>query len=191
MEYFPSHSLADELQDGVPLNSKRGLKIVWDICRGIGSAHQLGIVHRDLKPPNILLNDNHLVKVVDFGLAAASQAESRLTKTGVLLGTPTYMAPEQVRNRTIDVRTDVYSLGIIMYEMFTGRPPYAADDPMSILFQHIEGKPTPPREIQPDLSPAIEGMILKAMEVEPAKRFQTMDELRKGIVALSKNYMRE
>jgi serine/threonine-protein kinase len=191
MEYFPSHSLADELQDGVPLTPKRGLKIVWDICRGIGSAHQLGIVHRDLKPPNILLNDNNLVKVVDFGLAAASQAESRLTKTGVLLGTPTYMAPEQVRNRAIDVRTDIYSLGIIMYEMFTGRPPYAADDPMSVLFQHIEGKPMPPREIQPDLPAAIEGMILKAMEVEPANRFQTMDDLRKGIVALSKNYMRE
>jgi serine/threonine-protein kinase len=191
MEYFPSHSLADELQDGVPLHPKRGLKIVWDICRGIGSAHQLGIVHRDLKPPNILLNDHNLVKVVDFGLAAASQVESRLTKTGVLLGTPTYMAPEQVRNRAIDVRTDIYSLGIIMYEMFTGHPPYTADDPMSVLFQHIEGKPTPPREIQPDLPSAIEGIILKAMEVEPANRFQTMDDLRKGIVALSKNCMRE
>lgn len=186
MEYFPSHSLADELRDGIPINTRRGLKIVWDICRGIGSAHQLGIVHRDLKPPNILINDSNLVKVVDFGLAAVTNAESRLTRTGVLLGTPTYMAPEQVRNRTIDARTDIYSLGVIMYEMFTGHPPYVADDPMSILFQHVEGKPAPPRQTQPDISPMLESIILKAMEVSPAKRFQSMDELRKSIVALSK-----
>jgi serine/threonine-protein kinase len=189
MEYFPSHSLADELKQGA-LSMKRGLKIIWDICRGMSVAHQVGIVHRDLKPPNILINDNSLVKVVDFGLAAVNHDDSRLTRTGILLGTPTYMAPEQVRARTIDARTDIYSLGVIMYEVFTGKPPYAADDPMAILFQHVEGNPTPPRQLKPDMLPGLEAIILKAMWVDPAKRFQTMDDLRRSIVALSKQEVR-
>ncbi len=185
MEYFPSHNLAEELKQG-PLNVKRGLKIVWDICRGMSAAHQVGVVHRDLKPPNILINETGIVKVVDFGLAAVSHGDARLTKTGVLLGTPTYMAPEQVRARTIDARTDIYSLGIIMYEMFTGKPPYVADDPMAILFQHVEGHPKPPRETNADIPLGVEAIILKALWVDPAQRFQTMDELRRSIYALSK-----
>lgn len=189
MEYFPSHSLTEEMQHG-PLPVKRGLKIIWDICRGMSAAHQAGVVHRDLKPPNILLNEAGLVKVVDFGLAAVSHADARLTKTGVLLGTPTYMAPEQVRTRTIDARTDIYSLGVIMYELFTGRAPYVADDPMAILFQHVEGNPTPPRQLKEDIPPGLEAIIMKAMWVDPAKRFQTMDDLRRSIVALSKQEVR-
>ena len=189
MEYFPSHSLSDELKQG-PISLKRGLKIVWDICRGLSAAHQVGVVHRDIKPPNILINDSGLVKVVDFGLAALSHADARLTKTGVLLGTPTYMAPEQVRARTIDARTDIYSLGVIMYEICTGRPPYVADDPMAILFQHVEGNPTPPRQLKPDIPAAVEAIIIQAMCVDPAKRFQSMDDLRRRIFALSKQDMR-
>jgi serine/threonine-protein kinase len=186
MEYFPSHNLSDALQGGIPLNIKRGLKIVWDICRGMGAAHQANVVHRDLKPPNILINDHGVVKVVDFGLASINHAESRLTRTGVLLGTPTYMAPEQVRSRTIDARTDIYSLGVIMYEIFTGRPPYEGDDPMAVLFQHVEGKPTPPRQVQADITPGLEAVILKAMATDPDKRYQSMDALRRGIADLTK-----
>jgi serine/threonine-protein kinase len=189
MEYFPSHSLTDEMKQ-CPIPVKRGLKIIWDICRGMSAAHQVGVVHRDLKPPNILLNDQGLVKVVDFGLAAVNHADSRLTRTGVILGTPTYMAPEQVRARTIDARTDIYSLGVIMYEIFTGRAPYVADDPMAILFQHVEGNPTPPRQLKVDIPPGLEKIILQAMYVDPAKRFQTMDDLRRSIVALSKQEAR-
>jgi serine/threonine-protein kinase len=189
MEYFSSHSLSDELKQG-PIGLKRGLKIVWDICRGMSAAHQVGVVHRDLKPPNILLNESGLVKVVDFGLAALNHADARLTRTGVLIGTPTYMAPEQVRARTIDARTDIYSLGVIMYEIFTGRPPYVADDPMAILFQHVEGNPTPPRQLKPEIPAAVETIMLKAMWVDPAKRFQSMDDLRKSIFALSKQEVR-
>jgi serine/threonine-protein kinase len=189
MEYFPSHSLSDELKQG-PLSLKRGLKIVWDICCGMRAAHQAGVVHRDLKPPNILLNAHGLVKVVDFGLAALNHTDARLTRTGVLIGTPTYMAPEQVRARTIDARTDIYSLGVIMYEIFTGRPPYVADDPMAVLFQHVEGKPTPPRQLKPEIPAAVEAIMLKAMWVDPARRFQSMDDLRKSILALSKQDVR-
>ena len=142
-------------------------------------AQLAGVVHRDLKPANILINDDDLVKIVDFGLAAAARkADARLTKSGILVGTPTYMAPEQVRGRTIDSRTDIYTLGIIMYEMLVGEAPYKGDESMAILFQHTEGKATPPREINPDIPEAMEAIILKAMAVEPEQRFQTFDELR-------------
>jgi serine/threonine-protein kinase len=186
MEFFPSHSLADELHAGEPLSLKRGLKIIWDVCRGVGAAHQANVVHRDLKPPNILINDSGTVKIVDFGVAAVtSDMNTRLTRIGTLLGTPTYMAPEQVRSRTIDARTDIYSLGVIMYEIFTGRPPYMGDD-MAVLFQHVEGKPTPPHELNPDLGPALEAIILKAMAVEPEQRFQTVEALRQTLLEFSR-----
>jgi serine/threonine-protein kinase len=186
MEYFPGHSLDKELQDGKPLNTKRGLKILWDVCRGIGAAHQVDVVHRDLKPPNILINDQGVVKIVDFGVAAVtSDMSTRLTRVGTLIGTPTYMAPEQVRSRDIDTRTDIYSLGVIMYEIFTGRPPYVGDD-MAVLFQHVEGNPVPPRQVNPDLPPGLEEIILKAMAVDPGQRFQSFDELRKNLIVFLK-----
>jgi HEAT repeat protein len=182
MEYFPSHNLAEELAREAPIDLKRGLKIVWAVCRGVGAAHQVDVVHRDLKPPNILIDNAGLVKIVDFGVAAVtSDMATRLTRVGTLLGTPTYMAPEQVRSRNIDARTDIYSLGVIMYEMFTGRPPYIGED-MSVLFQHVEGNPAPPRQINPDLAPELEAIILKAMAVDPDQRFQNVDELRKSLV---------
>jgi serine/threonine-protein kinase len=186
MEYFPSHTLADELRDGTPLNIKRGLKIIWDVCRGIGAAHQVNIVHRDVKPLNILLNDQNVVKVVDFGVAAVtSQMGTRLTRAGTLLGTPTYVAPEQVRSRAIDARTDIYSLGVVMYECFTGRPPYLGDD-MSVLFQHVEGNVTPPQQLNSDIPSPLAEIILKTMAVDPDQRFQSMDELRKSLVEFSR-----
>jgi HEAT repeat protein/tRNA A-37 threonylcarbamoyl transferase component Bud32 len=186
MEYFLSHNLAAELQEGEPLSLKRGLKIIWDVCRGIGAAHQVNVVHRDLKPPNILINDIGVVKIVDFGVAAvSSDIGTRLTRVGTLLGTPTYMAPEQVRSLTIDARTDIYSLGVIMYEMFTGRPPYVGED-MAVLFQHVEGNPVPPGQINQDLAPALETIILKAMAVDPEQRFQSVEALRKSLVNFSR-----
>jgi len=184
MEYFPSHSLADEIRHnkGKTFDIQRSIELVIGICRGMAPAQLAGVVHRDLKPANILINDDDLVKIVDFGLAAAARkADARLTKSGILIGTPTYMAPEQVRGRTIDSRTDIYTLGIIMYEMLVGEAPYKADESMAILFQHVEGKVTPPREINPDIPKAMEAIILKAMAVDPEQRFQTFDELRKEL----------
>ncbi|ETW93407.1 MAG: hypothetical protein ETSY1_39400 [Candidatus Entotheonella factor] len=186
MEYFPSHTLADELQGERPINIKRGIKIIFDVCRGISVAHQLNIVHRDLKPLNILINDQSMVKVVDFGVAAVTNnSGTRLTRVGTLLGTPAYVAPEQVRSRAIDARTDIYSLGVVMYEVFTGRPPYTGDD-MSILFQHVEGNLTRPIDVNSNIPPALDAIIRKAMSVDPDKRFHNVDELRKSLVDLSR-----
>jgi serine/threonine-protein kinase len=187
MEYFPSHNLSDEIPGNTPIPLQRGLYILWHICRGMHAAHQVKIIHRDLKPPNVLINDAGMVKIVDFGLAAAvSEAASRLTRTGALLGTPLYMAPEQVQNHTIDVRTDIYSLGIMMYEMFTGRPPYTGDNPMTILYQHLEGKAPPPCELNPKLVPELQAIIQKAMAVAPSQRFQSMEALGKSLIPLLK-----
>jgi serine/threonine-protein kinase len=183
MEYFPSHTLASE---GLPLLLPRGLKIMDDICKGMSVAHHANIVHRDLKPQNILIDEHDLVKIVDFGLAAGvSPTDSRLTQRSARMGTPTYMAPEQVRGGDIDTRTDIYSLGIIMYELFTGRPPYVGKDPIEIVFQHVEGKPKAPRDLVPDLPPALEAVILKAMAVLPDNRFQNVDALRETLATLA------
>jgi len=191
MEYFPSHSLSAEMPRRTPMDPQRALRILWYICRGMHAAHQVKIIHRDLKPPNVLISDAGVVKIVDFGLAAAvSDTATRLTRTGALLGTPLYMAPEQVQNRKIDVRTDIYSLGIMMYEMLTGRPPYCGNNPMAILYQHLEGKATPPRELNAALAPELEAIVLKAMAVDPAQRFQSMEALGKSLVPLLKQSTR-
>jgi serine/threonine-protein kinase len=183
MEYFPSHTLSSE---AMPLPIPRGLNIIGDICKGMSVAHQANIVHRDLKPHNILIDEHDLVKIVDFGLAAGvSPTDSRLTQRSARMGTPAYMAPEQVRGGSVDPRTDIYSLGIIMYELFTGKTPYVGKDPIEIAFQHVEGKPKPPREHAPDLPPVLEAVILKAMAVQPDDRFQNMDILRETLAALA------
>src|SRR5262252_7824020 len=183
MEYFPSHTLSSE---ALPLPIPRGLNIIADICKGMSVAHQADIVHRDLKPHNILINEHDLVKIVDFGLAAGvSPTDSRLTQRSARMGTPAYMAPEQVRGGSVDPRTDIYSLGIIMYELFTGKTPYVGKDPIETAFQHVEGKPKPPREHAPDLPPVLEAMILKAMAVQPEDRFQSMDAVRETLAALA------
>jgi HEAT repeat protein len=185
MEYFQSQSFADELKRAKMLEPPRGLKLFRDICRGMSAAHQAQIVHRDLKPQNVLINADDLVKIVDFGLAAAvSAADPRLTRSGFLVGTPAYIAPEQVQGQPLDARTDIYSLGVIMYESFTGRPPYRGQDTMTVLYQHIEGKAPPPRQLNKTLSPELEAVILGAMAVDPEKRYQSMDVLRESIEAL-------
>ncbi len=179
MEYFHSHSLSYEIKNKMTTNRLRMINILLDICKGMSFAHRANVVHRDLKPANILVDDNDIVKIVDFGLAAAaSQTDSRITKSGILVGTPTYMAPEQVRDKEIDARTDIYSLGILMYEIFTGRPPYKGKDSMAILFQHVEGKAKRPIELVEDLPKTLDEIIMKALKVDPKKRYQSVDELR-------------
>jgi serine/threonine-protein kinase len=191
MEYFPSHTLAAEIKSGMPIETHRALRMLRDINHGMSVAHHAQIVHRDLKPANILINDEGLAKVVDFGLAAAiSHMDSRLTRSGVVIGTPTYMAPEQVRGGSIDARTDIYSLGVIMYEIFTGRPPYLGEDPLSILYQHMEGNCTPPRTLNAAIMSEMEAVILKAMAVDPARRFPSIDELQAGLDVLSEREVR-
>ncbi|MEJ2397795.1 MAG: serine/threonine-protein kinase [Gammaproteobacteria bacterium] len=185
MEYFESHSMAFEIKMNKNPNTARMLKIFIDICKGVGYAHSRDVIHRDLKPANILINDNDEVKIVDFGLAAAaSSADSRITRTGILVGTPTYMAPEQVRARAIDQRTDIYSLGVLLYEVFVGRAPYKGEDHLATLFQHVEGKAVPPHQANPKISESLSNVIMKAMAVDPNARYQKAEDLMKDIQLL-------
>jgi serine/threonine-protein kinase len=179
MEFFPSHTLGAEIVNEKPLELKRALQFGIDIATGMTVAHQVGIVHRDLKPANVLINDEGLLKIVDFGVAAAQrEGDTQLTKTGYVIGSPKYMAPEQILGRKVDERADVYALGVMMYEMLTGIPPYSRGDHMAVMYQHVQGKARAPQEINPTLSANLAECVVKAMAVDKAKRFQTMEEYR-------------
>jgi eukaryotic-like serine/threonine-protein kinase len=178
MEYFPSHTLGSEVVNEKPVELKRALQFATDICTGMTVAHQVGIVHRDLKPANVLINQEGLLKIVDFGVAAAHrEGDTQLTKTGYVIGSPKYMAPEQILGKKVDERADIYALGVIMYEMVTGVPPYTRGDHMSVMYQHVQGKARPPQEVNPALPPGLSDLVVKAMAVDKAKRFQSMGEL--------------
>jgi len=149
------------------------------MCTGMAVAHKVGIVHRDLKPANVLINNEGLLKIVDFGVAAAHrEGDTQLTKTGYVIGSPKYMAPEQILGRKVDERADIYAVGVILYEMFTGQPPYSRGDHMAVMYQHVQGKARPPLELNPKLPVGIADLIMKSMAVDKTKRFQTMDEMR-------------
>ena len=179
MEYFPSHTLGGEIVNEKPVALKRAVKFAIDIATGMAVAHLAGIVHRDLKPANVLIDNDLLLKIVDFGVAAAqTQGDTQLTKTGYVIGSPKYMAPEQILGKKVDERADIYSLGVIMYEMFAGVPPYSRGDHMSVMYQHVQGKARQPIEINKELPVELNSLVMKCMSLDKSKRAQSMDELR-------------
>ncbi len=179
MEYFPSHTLGAEIVGEKPMELKRALGFAIDICTGMTVAHQVGVVHRDLKPANLLINNEGLLKIVDFGVAAAQrEGDTQLTKTGYVIGSPKYMAPEQILGKKVDQRADVYALGVILYEMLTGVPPYSRGDHMSVMYQHVQGKARTPKDQNPALPEGLSEAVMQAMAVDKTKRFQTMDEFK-------------
>jgi len=179
MEYFPSHTLGAEIANEKPMPPKKALTFGTDICIGMSVAHQQGIIHRDLKPANILINDAGLLKIVDFGVAAAAKSgDTQLTKTGYVIGSPKYMAPEQILGKKVDERADIYSLGVIMYEMLAGNPPYSRGDHMSVMYQHVQGKAQPLNEANPKVPREIADVVTKTMQVDKLKRYASMEELR-------------
>jgi eukaryotic-like serine/threonine-protein kinase len=169
MEYFQGRTLAE-------LMAQRGIvpiKDVQDILQQVGSgleaAHQAGVIHRDLKPSNVLVGERGAVKLIDFGLATTGFGDG-LTATGAILGTPHYMAPEQVRGKNIDVRTDIYALGALSYHLVTGRPPFSGDNAIAIGFAHLSEPPTPPRQLRKDCPVKLEAAILAALAKAPDDR---------------------
>jgi len=179
MEYFPGHTLGSEIVNEQPLPLDRAIRYATDIATGMQIAHQAGIVHRDLKPANIMINNEGLLKILDFGVAAAQkEGDTQLTKTGYVIGSPKYMAPEQILGKKVDARADIYSLGVIMYEMTTGQPPYSRGDHMSVMYQHVQGKAKSPIDVNPRLPKPVSELVAKAMSVDKMKRFQNMEEIR-------------
>jgi eukaryotic-like serine/threonine-protein kinase len=179
MEYFASHPLSDELKDEKPLPLKRALQYSMDIATGMQVAHQAGIIHRDLKPANVLIDDNSLLKIVDFGVAAArASGDTQLTRTGYVIGSPKYMAPEQILGKKVDEKADVYSLGVMLYEMLTGFAPYTRGDHMSVMYQHVQGKAKRARDLNPNVSQELSDFVARCMSVDKSKRYASMDEVR-------------
>ncbi|MGE0189471.1 MAG: HEAT repeat domain-containing protein [Steroidobacteraceae bacterium] len=184
MEYFPSHPLGAEVKADQPMDTKQAVKYGCDIATGMAVAHLAGIVHRDLKPANILVNSEKFLKIVDFGVAAAhKEGDTQLTKTGFVIGSPKYMAPEQILGKKVDERADIYSLGVILYEMLTGMPPYSRGDHMAVMYQHVQGKTKAPIDVNPTLPKGLSDLVAKAMLVDKTKRHQSMDELRLALEA--------
>jgi serine/threonine-protein kinase len=178
MEYFPSHTLGGEIVNNKPMDFKRAMQFSTDMATGMAVAHQAGVIHRDLKPANILVNDESLLKIVDFGVAAAaSSGDTQLTKTGYVIGSPKYMAPEQILGKKVDETADIYSIGVIMYEMVTGIPPYSRGDHMSVMYQHVQGKAKLCNEINKNIPEEFSNIITKAMSVDKSKRYQSMNDL--------------
>jgi serine/threonine-protein kinase len=183
MEYFASHPLSSELKEEEPLPFDRAMRYGADIATGMFVAHQAGVIHRDLKPANVLIDKTGLVKVVDFGVAAArASGDTQLTRTGYVIGSPKYMAPEQILGKKVDEKADIYSLGVILYEMLTGFAPYTRGDHMSVMYQHVQGKAKPARELNPNIPQELSDVVSRCMAVDKSKRFSTMEELR-GVIA--------
>jgi serine/threonine-protein kinase len=183
MEYFASHPLSDELKDEKPLPLKRSIQYSMDIATGMQVAHQAGVIHRDLKPANVLINDDGLLKVVDFGVAAArASGDTQLTRTGYVIGSPKYMAPEQILGKKVDEKADIYSLGVMLYEMLTGVAPYTRGDHMAVMYQHVQGKANRARDVNPGVSQELSDLVARCMAVDKSKRFSSMDEVRLALL---------
>jgi serine/threonine protein kinase len=181
MEFVEGESLRTALNRFGGLAVRKALGMALQICSGLKEAHAQGIVHRDLKPENVMIDAQGNVKIMDFGIARSMEAATRLT--GSMMGTPAYMAPEQVTGKPVDYRTDVYSLGLILYEMFTGAQAFQADTPVAAAMKQIRETPALPHEVDPTIPVGIERAILKCLEKEPTKRFQSVAELEKALSA--------
>jgi len=181
MELLEGETLGDLIARTGPLHLSTLVRIAKQIAMGVGAAHAANIIHRDLKPDNVMLiefgQEKNFVKVLDFGIAKVSTDSHKLTKTGAVFGTPLYMSPEQAAGLETDQRSDIYSLGVIMFEMATGRPPFNAENVMAILSQHMYKAPPSLRSLVPDIPEALEAIIVRLLSKKPETRYATMNEL--------------
>jgi len=176
MEYVQGGTLEDKL-NGTPMDWKQAIELIIPIAQALHYAHQQGIIHRDVKPSNVLLPANDWPVLADFGLVKRSDEEQGLTKTGTFMGTPSYIAPEQARDADLDHRADLYSLGVMLFEMVTGHLPFDYENPNKILLAHVTEQPPPPRKLNPDIPPALEEIVLKTLKKSPKERYPDMQAL--------------
>ena len=182
MELVAGRSLRDVIREGRKILPERAMEITGEVCAALDYSHRAGIVHRDIKPGNVMLTPAGDVKVMDFGIArAVADATSAMTQTAAVVGTAQYLSPEQARGETVDLRSDVYSTGCLLYELLTGRPPFQGENPVSVAYQHVRQPPVPPSQLEPDLSPEIDTIVLKALAKPQAERYQSAAAMKADI----------
>jgi serine/threonine protein kinase/tetratricopeptide (TPR) repeat protein len=185
MEYVPGEDLKSFIRRAGHLSSGKAISIGKQICEGLTEAHALGVIHRDLKPQNIMIDKSGNAKIMDFGIARSLKSEG-ITGEGAIIGTPQYMSPEQVEGNDTDQRSDIYALGVVLYEMLTGKVPFEGESTFSIALKHRDEIPPHPMELNPELSPELSTVILKCMAKEKEKRYQSAQELHSDLNALEK-----
>jgi serine/threonine-protein kinase len=181
MEYVEGRSLRDLIRSEGPLEPGQAADITAEIASALAFAHRSGVVHRDVKPGNVLLTQSGTVKVTDFGIARAGASDG-LTQTGSVMGTATYFSPEQAQGLAVDGRSDVYSVGVVLYELVCGVPPFAADSPVSVAYKHVREDPVPPSRRNPNVPPALEQIVMSALAKDPEHRYQSADDLRADLL---------
>jgi len=183
MEYVDGVTLRDIVHNDGPMPPRRALEVIADACQALNFSHQHGIIHRDVKPANIMISDAGAVKVMDFGIARAlADTGNSVTQTAAVIGTAQYLSPEQARGESVDARSDVYSLGCVLYEMLTGEPPFVGDSPVAVAYQHVREDPIPPSQKRAGISPELDAVVLKALTKNPDNRYQSAAEMRADLV---------
>jgi serine/threonine-protein kinase len=182
MEYVPGETLADIKRRQGMLDPVWAAEVARLVSEALSAAHAQGLVHRDVKPANVLVSQDGQVKVADFGIAKA--ATHTLTRSGPLLGTATYLSPEQAQGGTVDARSDVYALGCVLYELLTGTPPFMADSPVAVAARQVTEAPEPPSRRNPQIGPALEAVVMTALAKDPARRFQTASAMGEALARI-------
>jgi serine/threonine-protein kinase len=181
MEYVEGRTLRDIIRAEGPLLPERAMEIAESVANALADAHEAGLVHRDIKPGNIMVTREGEVKVMDFGIARTTTGDT-LTQTASILGTASYLSPEQAQGESVDARSDIYSVGCVLYEMLTAGAPFTGDSPVAIAYKHVRENPVPPSRSNPDVSPALEAVVMKCMAKNPANRYQSAEELRADLL---------
>ncbi|WP_204015477.1 Stk1 family PASTA domain-containing Ser/Thr kinase, partial [Virgisporangium aurantiacum] len=183
MEYVNGRTLKEVLAIENRIQQRRALEIVADICSALDFSHRHSIIHRDIKPGNVMLTQTGQVKVMDFGIARAlASGASTMTQTSAVIGTAQYLSPEQARGEAVDARSDVYATGCVIFELITGHPPFVGDNPVSVAYQHVREEPRAPSESNPDITPDVDAVVLKALAKNPANRYQSAGEMRADLL---------